>query len=107
MIPADCRELPPRKAPVRFVHTGAGDTRATSNKGYTMRAGLIIIGIILLAAGIWIVAGHAFYQDTDTLVQVGSAKLTATHDKGVPQWIGIIGIVVGALLAIGGFMRKR
>jgi uncharacterized membrane protein YphA (DoxX/SURF4 family) len=71
-----------------------------------MRAGLIIIGIILLAAGIWVVAGHAFYQGTDTLVQVGSAKITATHDKGVPQWIGIVGIVVGALLAIGGFMRK-
>ena len=72
-----------------------------------MRAGLIIIGIILLAAGIWIVAGHAFYQDTDTLLQVGSAKITATHDKGIPQWIGIVGIVVGALVAIGGFISKR
>ena len=72
-----------------------------------MRAGLIIIGIIVLAAGIWVVAGHASYQDTDTLVQIGSAKVTATHDKGVPQWVGIGGIVVGALLALGGFMQKR
>ncbi len=72
-----------------------------------MRAGLIIVGIILVAAGIWIVAGHAFYQDTDTLVQVGSAKITATHDKGIPQWVGISSLVVGALVAIGGFMSKR
>ncbi len=72
-----------------------------------MRAGLIIIGLILVAAGIWIVVGHASYQDTDTLVQIGSAKVTATHDKGIPQWIGIAGIVVGALLGIGGFMSKR
>ena len=72
-----------------------------------MRAGLIIVGIILLAAGIWIVAGHASYQTTDTLLQVGSAKITATHDKGVPQWIGIAGIAVGGLLAIGGFISKR
>ena len=72
-----------------------------------MRAGLIILGIILVAAGIWVVAGHAFYQDTDTLLQVGSAKVTATHNKGVPQWIGIAGIAAGALLAIGGFMQKR
>jgi hypothetical protein len=72
-----------------------------------MRTGLIIVGIILVAVGIWIVAGHASYQDTDTLLQVGSAKVTATHDKGVPQWIGIAGIVIGALLAIGGFMQKR
>jgi hypothetical protein len=72
-----------------------------------MRAGLIIIGIILLAAGIWIVAGHAFYQDTDTVLQVGSAKLTATHDRGIPQWIGVVGVVVGALVTIGGFMRRE
>ena len=72
-----------------------------------MRAGLIIVGIILLVAGIWIVSGHASYQDTDTLLQVGSAKITATHDKGVPQWIGIAGIVVGGLMAVGGFISKR
>ena len=71
-----------------------------------MRAGLIIVGILFLVAGIWIVSGHASYQDTDTLLQVGSAKITATHDKGVPQWLGIAGIVVGGLLAIGGFMKK-
>lgn len=72
-----------------------------------MRAGLIIIGIVLLIAGIWIIAGHASYQTTDTVAQIGSAKLTATHDKGVPQWVGIAGVVVGALVAIGGFVRKR
>jgi len=71
-----------------------------------MRAGLIIVGIILLVAGIWVVSGHASYQDTDTLLQVGSAKITATHDKGVPQWIGIAGIAVGGLLTLGGFMEK-
>jgi hypothetical protein len=41
------------------------------------------------------------------LLQIGSAKITATHDKGVPQWIGIAGIVIGALLALGGFLQKR
>jgi hypothetical protein len=71
-----------------------------------MRAGLIIVGIILLVAGIWVVSGHASYQGTDTLLQIGTAKITATHDKGVPQWIGIAGIAVGGLLALGGFMKK-
>ena len=71
-----------------------------------MRAALIVIGLILVAAGIWVLAGQATYQQTDTLVQVGSAKLTATHDKAVPTWAGVAGIVVGALLAIGGFVRK-
>jgi hypothetical protein len=72
-----------------------------------MRAGLIIVGIVLLAAGLWVVLGHGSYQQTDTLVQLGSAKLTATHDKAVPQWAGIAGIVVGALLLVGGIVKKR
>ena len=42
----------------------------------------------------------------DTLVQVGSAKVSATHDKALPQWAGIAGIVVGAVLALGGFLKK-
>jgi hypothetical protein len=72
-----------------------------------MRAGLIVIGIILLAAGIWIVAGNGSYRETNTLAQVGSAKITATHDKTVPQWVGIAAIVIGGLVAVGGFARKR
>ena len=71
-----------------------------------MRAGLIVIGIIWVVAGIWVIAGHASYTQTDTVLQLGSAKLTATHDKGVPQWVGIAGIVVGGLLAVGGFLKK-
>ena len=71
-----------------------------------MRAVLIVLGLILVAAGIWVLAGQATYQQTDTLVQLGSAKITATHDKAVPTWVGIAGVVVGALLAIGGFLRK-
>ncbi|KZC43093.1 MULTISPECIES: hypothetical protein [Rhodanobacter] len=72
-----------------------------------MRFALIVVGLVLLVAGLWVVFGHASYQTTDTLLQIGSAKVTATHDKGVPQWIGIASIVVGALLALGGFLQKR
>ncbi|QNK02985.1 hypothetical protein [Dyella telluris] len=71
-----------------------------------MRAVLILVGLILLAGGIWVMAGHGSYQTTDTLVQIGSAKVTATHDKALPQWAGIAGIAVGALLALGGFLKK-
>ncbi|OOG36836.1 hypothetical protein B0E52_16525 [Rhodanobacter sp. C06] len=71
-----------------------------------MRFALIVIGLVLLVAGLWVVFGHGGYQQTDTLVQLGSAKLTATHDKAFPQWLGVAGIVVGALLAIGGFFKK-
>jgi hypothetical protein len=72
-----------------------------------MRAILIILGLVLLVGGLWVVFGHGSYSQTDTLVQLGSAKLTATHDKAIPQWAGIGGIIVGVLLAAAGFFSKR
>ena len=71
-----------------------------------MRAGLIIVGIILLIAGIWITVGNGSYSDTATVAQLGPAKIEATHEKAVPQWVGIAGSVVGGLLTIGGFVKK-
>jgi uncharacterized membrane protein YphA (DoxX/SURF4 family) len=71
-----------------------------------MRFVLIVVGLALIVAGVWVVFGHASYQTTDTLFQLGSAKLTATHDKAFPSWLGIAAIAVGALLAIGGFFKK-
>ncbi|KAF1008320.1 MAG: hypothetical protein GAK28_01301 [Luteibacter sp.] len=72
-----------------------------------MRAGLIIVGVILIGLGIWVTVGNGSYSKTDTLAQVGSAKITATHDKAVPQWVGIAGIVIGGLVAVAGIARKN
>jgi len=72
-----------------------------------MRIGLIIAGIILLIAGIWVTVGNASYRDTDTVAQLGPAKIETTHDRAVPQWVGIAGIVVGGLLLVGGIANKR
>jgi hypothetical protein len=72
-----------------------------------MRAGLLVAGIILLIAGIWVVAGNGSYKQTDTLAQLGPARIEATHTKAVPQWIGIAGIVLGGLLVVGGIASKK
>lgn len=71
-----------------------------------MRAVLIILGLLLLAGGVWVVFGNGSYQTTDTLLQIGSAKITATHDKAIPTWIGAASMAVGALMALGGFLKK-
>lgn len=75
--------------------------------GHYMRAGLIIAGVILLIAGIWVTVGNGSYKQTDTIAQLGSAKIEATHTKAVPQWIGIAGIVIGGLLVVGGIANKK
>lgn len=72
-----------------------------------MRIAAIVVGVILLAAGIWVVVGSGSYQTTDTVMKIGSASLEASHDKAIPQWAGIAGIVVGGVLVIGGFFSGR
>jgi hypothetical protein len=72
-----------------------------------MRAILFLIGIALIVGGLWVVFGHGGYTETDTVFQIGSAKLTATQHKSFPEWMGIAGIVVGVLLAVGGIFSKR
>jgi len=72
-----------------------------------MRAGLLVAGIILLVAGIWVTVGHGSYKQTDTVAQLGPAKIEATHTKAVPQWLGIAGIVLGGLLVVGGIASKN
>ena len=72
-----------------------------------MRAGLLIAGVILLLAGLWVTFGNGSYKQTDTVAQLGPAKIEATHTKAVPQWMGIGGIVIGGLLLVGGFASNK
>lgn len=72
-----------------------------------MRAGLLIAGAILLLAGLWATLGNGTYRQTDTVAQLGPAKIEATHTKAVPQWLGIGGIVIGGLLLVGGFASRQ
>jgi hypothetical protein len=72
-----------------------------------MRAGLIIVGVILIGLGLWVTLGNGSYSKTDTVASIGSAKIEATHDKAIPQWVGIAGIVIGGIVAVAGIAQKR
>lgn len=72
-----------------------------------MRALLIIVGIVVIALGIGAMMGKFSYEKKDQLVKVGSASLSASHEQAVPQWAGILGIVVGGALVLGGALKKN
>lgn len=55
-----------------------------------MRAALIMIGIVLLLADIWVVMGAGTYQSksTETVLKIGPTSLTATEHKAIPSdWV--------------------
>jgi hypothetical protein len=74
---------------------------------YVMRAGLIIVGIVVLAFGIWVALGDLHYNQTDTKAQLGPVKVQASSEKTVPAPIGYAGIVIGGILIVGGALKKR
>jgi len=71
-----------------------------------MRAGLIIVGIVLLGLGVWVAIGNLHYNDTETKAQLGPVKVEATSQKPVPAPVGYAGIVVGGILIAVGALKK-
>lgn len=71
-----------------------------------MRTGLIIVGIIIAALGLWVALGKLTYNDTETKAQLGPLKVEATAQKTVPAPVGYVGIIVGAGLIVAGALRK-
>jgi hypothetical protein len=71
-----------------------------------MRASLIV-GLILIAAGIFMILRPIHYPSDHTAVKLGSFEAKVETDRTVPEWVG--GIVLGAgvvLLGAGLFKRS-
>lgn len=71
-----------------------------------MRIASILIGIILLALGIWVALGNVTYPSTETPIKFGQLEVKTTVDKPVPAPIGYAGIVIGGVLLITGVLKK-
>jgi uncharacterized membrane protein len=69
-----------------------------------MKAG-VIVGIILIALGIYVAAGQASYKSSRDVVKIGGLEASVQESRVVPPWAGAIAIVAGGLLIFAG-MRK-
>jgi hypothetical protein len=72
----------------------------------TMRMGLIIAGILLIAVGAAAFTGNLNFTKDKEVLKVGDFSATVKQEKTVPQWIGGIGALVGLGLVAAGAMRK-
>ena len=71
-----------------------------------MRLALIVAGVIVAGLGIAAIMGKFQYSQNKEVVQLGGLSVKAQEQETVPQWAGIIAIVVGGALVVGGLARK-
>jgi uncharacterized membrane protein len=67
----------------------------------------IIAGILLLVLGAVITFRGMSYKTTKEVAKVGDVAVTDTDKHGIPQWVGIVGIIGGVVLIGGGALTKR
>ncbi|HJR11217.1 MAG TPA: hypothetical protein VJ823_07350 [Rhodanobacteraceae bacterium] len=71
-----------------------------------MRIAAILVGVVLIALGVWIALGKLTYSSTETPIKFGQIEVKTTVDKPVPAPIGYAGIVVGGVLLAAGVLKK-
>ena len=70
-----------------------------------MRIG-VIVGIILVAIGIYVAAGQASYKTDRNVLKLGTLEASVKEGHIVPPWTGAVAIVVGGVLIFTGFRRR-
>ena len=71
-----------------------------------MKAG-VIIGIILIAAGIYVVAGQGSYSRNREVVKIGGLEASIKESRLIPPWTGGVAIAVGGLLVFAGMRGSK
>jgi hypothetical protein len=67
----------------------------------------LVAGLILIAAGIFLILRPLHYPSDRSVVKLGSFEAKVEQDRTVPEWVG--GLVLGAgvvLLGAGLFKRS-
>ena len=71
-----------------------------------MRTALVVIGILLVALGVYVAAGQASYRSRDDVLKIGGVGVAVNESHQVPAWAGAIGIVLGGVLIVAGTRQR-
>jgi uncharacterized membrane protein len=63
---------------------------------------LTLLGILLMAAGAFLLFRGASYSSRENLVEIGGVEVTAERERPVPAWVGAVVAVVGLGLVVAG-----
>ena len=67
----------------------------------------VIAGVILIAAGIYVVAGQGSYNRSREVLNIGGIEASVQESRLIPPWTGAVAIAVGGLLVFAGMRRSR
>jgi hypothetical protein len=70
-----------------------------------MRA-MQIIGVILIAGGLYVLIKSPTYSSDKSLFKVGQVEAKLQQDHEVPPWVGGVALAAGVVLVVGG-LRKN
>jgi hypothetical protein len=72
-----------------------------------MRYVIIVVGLLLIGAGVAIWFGRFHYPDEVEALKVGGFAATMTMQRPVPQWLGAVTALTGLAIALLGTRYRR
>jgi hypothetical protein len=66
-----------------------------------------IVGIILIAAGIYVVAGQGSYSRNREVLKIGGLEASVKESRTIPPWTGGVAIAVGGVLVFAGLRGAK
>jgi len=72
-----------------------------------MNKALLILGALMVVAGLLVAGGVMKYQDKDKVVDFGSLEIEATREKEAPLNWGYMLLGAGAVVLVAGAVMRR
>ncbi|HOX20034.1 MAG TPA: hypothetical protein PLI70_03810 [Gemmatimonadales bacterium] len=67
----------------------------------------MFLGVLLIALGMWVVAGRTVYKTKREVFQIGEMKAAVTEEHTLPGWVGYASAAGGVALLVAAAVRRR
>ncbi len=67
----------------------------------------MLLGVVLIALGMWVVSGRTVYRTKREVFQIGEMKAAVTEEHALPGWVGYASAAGGVALLVAAAARRR
>jgi uncharacterized membrane protein len=65
-----------------------------------------VVGVLLVALGIYIMAGAATYRSKREVLRIGELKASVDEEHVLPRWTGILAVAIGGVMLVSATRRR-